>query len=179
MTTAASGRGRGRPPIAGHRLGPDSPGLLTRLRRDALQALAAGPLYRHTLVGRVPADLRLKIAQRWPGDTKRGAAIAAGEIELAGELVRAPAPRWSPPSAGQEWFAAWHGFGWLADIAAAGGAAREATRDLVESWIAENTGWTGIAWRSDVLATRVFAWIAHFDEIGRRHQADPLPRAML
>jgi len=64
-------------------------------------------------------------------------------------------------------------------FAAAGGTAREALRDLVQSWIAENTGWTGIAWRSDVLATRIFAWIAHFDEIVRRDQEDPLRRAML
>ena len=28
------------------------------MRRDALQALAAGPLYRHTLGGRVPGDLK-------------------------------------------------------------------------------------------------------------------------
>src|ERR1700747_3734210 len=125
MTAAASGSGKGRPPIAGHRLGSDSPGLLTRLRRDALQALAAGPFYRHTLIGRVPADLRLRIAQRWPGDAKRGAAIAAGEIELAGEFVRAPAPRWSPPSAGQEWLAAWHGFGWIGGCAAGGGGGPE------------------------------------------------------
>src|SRR5438067_9742285 len=138
MTTAASGSGRGSPPSAGHRLGSDSPGLLTRLRRDTLQALAAGPLYRHTLIGRVPADLRLRIAQRWPGDSKRGAAIAAGEIELAGELVRTPAPRWHPPSAGPEWLAAWHGFGWIADLAAAGGGARETMRDLVQSWISEH-----------------------------------------
>ncbi len=179
MTAASSGSGKGGPLIAGRRSGSDSPGLLTRLRRDALQALAAGPLYRHTLVGRVPGDLRLRIAQRWPGDAKRGGAIAAGEIELAGELVRAPAPRWSPPSAGSEWLAAWHGFGWIADVAAAGGVAREALRDLVQSWIAENTGWTGVAWRSDVLATRVFAWIAHFDEIAKRDQEDPLRRAML
>ena len=179
MTAAASGTGKGRPPIAGSGLASDSPGLFTRLRRDALQALAAGPLYKHTLIGRVPADLKLRIAQRWPGDAKRGTAIAAGEIELAGELVRAPAPRWSPPSAGQEWLAAWHGFGWIADIAAAGGGAREATRDLVQSWIDENTGWNGVGWRSDVLATRVFAWIAHFDEIVRRDQDDPLRRAML
>jgi len=179
MTAASSGSGKGGPLIAGRRSGPDSPGLLTRLRRDALQALAAGPLYRHTLVGRVPGDLRLRIAQRWPGDAKRGGAIAAGEVELAGELVRAPAPRWSPPSVGPEWLAAWHGFGWIADVAAAGGVAREALRDLVQSWIAENTGWTGIAWRSDVLGTRIFAWIAHFDEIVRRDQEDALRRAML
>src|SRR5947209_20561344 len=145
MTAAASGSGKGRPPIAGHRLGSDSPGLLTRLRRDALQALAAGPLYRHTLIGRVPADLRLRIAQRWPGDAKRGAAIAAGEIELAGELARNPSPRWSPPAVGPEWFVAWHGFGWISDLAAAGGTARDAARDLVQSWISENASWKSVA----------------------------------
>jgi uncharacterized heparinase superfamily protein len=179
MTAAASRGGKGGPSNARRRSGADSPGLLTRLRRDALQALAAGPLYRHTLIGRVPGDLKLRIAQRWPGDAKRGAAIIAGEIELAGELVRAPAPRWFPPSAGPEWLAAWHGFGWIADVTAGGGVAREALRDLVQSWIAESPGWKGIPWQSDVLATRVFAWIAHFDEIVRRDHDDTLRRAML
>src|SRR5207237_9871476 len=98
MTTAANGRGRGTPPIAGHRFGSDSPGLLTRLRRDALQALAAGPFYRHTLIGRVPADLPLRIAQRWPGGAKRGPGIAAGEVGVPGRFGRAPASRWSKPS---------------------------------------------------------------------------------
>jgi uncharacterized heparinase superfamily protein len=153
--------------------------LLARLRRDALRAFAAGPFYRHTLMGRVPGDLRLRIAQRWPGDAKRGTAIAAGEIELAGEVVRAPVPRWSPSPAGTEWLAGWHGFGWVADMTAAGGVARDALRDLVQSWIGENTGAAGLAWRSDVLATRIFAWISHFDEIVRRDQEDPLRRAML
>src|SRR6201987_1575428 len=170
MTAAASRSGRGRPPIAGRGLGSDSPGLLTRLRRDALQALAAGPLYRHTLLGRVPADLGLRIAQRWPGDAKRGAAIAGGEIELAGELIRAPSPRWSPPSVGSEWLSARAGFGGMADLPAAGAGAREMARDLVQSWIAENTRWNTLAWRSDVLATRIFAWIVHFDEIVKRDQ---------
>ncbi|MBV9202975.1 MAG: heparinase II/III family protein [Alphaproteobacteria bacterium] len=152
---------------------------MARLRRNGIQALASGPFYRHALVGRVPADLKLRIAQRWPGDAKLGTAIAAGEIELGGELVRAPAPCWSPPSAGSEWLAAWHGFGWLADVAAAGSVAREAARELVHSWIVENTASTGIAWRSDVVATRIFSWIAHFDEIVRREQEDPLRRAVL
>jgi uncharacterized heparinase superfamily protein len=179
MTTAASGSGRGRTLISGRRHGSDSPGLLTRLRRDALHALAGGPFYRRTLMGRVPLDLKLRIAQRWPGDAKRGGAIAAGEIELVGELVRTPTPRWSPQSAGSQWLAAWHGFGWLADAAAAGTVAREAARELVQSWIDENTGSTGIAWRSDVLGTRIFSWVAHFDEIVRRDQEDLLRRAML
>jgi uncharacterized heparinase superfamily protein len=157
----------------------ESPGLLTRLRRDALQALASGRFYHHTLIGRVPAELKLRIGQRWPGDANRGEAVAAGEIELAGELVRHPSPRWFPPSAGPEWLAAWHGFGWIADLATAGGAAREATGDLVRSWLLENVAWHAVAWRADVLATRVFAWIEHFDEIVRRDHDQALRRAML
>ena len=46
---------------AGRRPAGNNAGLLTRLRRDALQALAAGPLYRHTLIGRVPDDQRVTI----------------------------------------------------------------------------------------------------------------------
>ena len=163
---------------AGRRPAGNNAGLLARLRRDALQALAAGPLYRHTLIGRVPDDLRLRIGLRWPGDPKRGTAIGGGEIELAGELIRNPSPRWRPPSAGAEWIAAWHGFGWIADLIA-GGAARDAAGDMVRSWLRENNGWHSLAWRSDVLATRVFAWVAHFDEIVRRDQDHSLRRAML
>ena len=121
----------------------------------------------------------MRVGQRWPGDARRGAAIAGGEIELAGELVRQPSPRWFPAAAGPEWLAAWHGFGWIADLATAGGAARDAAGDLVQSWLRENTAWDGVAWRSDVLATRVFAWIAHFDEIVRHDQDHTLRRAML
>ena len=154
-------------------------GLLTRLRRDARKALAGGPLYRHTLVGRVPSDLKVRIGQRWPGDPARGAAIAGGEIELIGELVRHPSPRWSPPSVGSQWLAAWHGFDWIADLTTAGGAARDAAGDLVQSWLHENAAWPDVAWRADVVATRVFAWVAQFDEIGRRDQDHSMRRAML
>jgi uncharacterized heparinase superfamily protein len=169
---------QGRAPVRRHHAG-DRPGLLTRLRRDALQALAAGRFYRHTLIGRVPTELKLRIGQRWPGDAARGAAIAGGEIELAGELVRHPSPRWFPPSVGPEWFAAWHGFGWIADLTTAGGTARDAAGDLVRSWLHENSGWHDVTWRADVLATRIFAWAGHFDEIVKRDQDQTLRRAML
>jgi len=104
MTAAADGRSGEL--VAARRAGARAPGLLTRLRRDALQALAAGPLYRHTLIGRVPSDLNFRIALRWPGEARRGAAIIGGEIELAGEVVRTPSPRWAPPAVGSEWLAA-------------------------------------------------------------------------
>src|SRR5215472_9757952 len=132
MTAAADGRSGEL--VAARRTGAQAraPGLLTRLRRDALQALAAGPLYRHTLIGRVPSDLKFRIALHWPGDARRGAAIIGGEIELAGEVVRAPSPRWAPTAVGPDW-----------------------------------------------LAMRLFAWLAHFDEIAKRDQDDPLRHSML
>ena len=170
---------RGRSPGDTATYGAEAPDAFTRLRRDALRALAAGPFYRHTLFGPVPADLRLKLSERWPGEAKRGAAILAGEIEFLGELVRNPTPVWFPPRAGPGWLAAWHGFGWLADLIGVGAVARDPARALVQSWLVESAAWHPIAWRSDVVATRIFAWIVHFDEIAGRDADRPLRRAML
>jgi uncharacterized heparinase superfamily protein len=175
MKTLA-GRTGGKPAIG--RLGADAPGLWTRLGHDALRTLAASRFYRHSLIGGVPADLKLRFGLAWPGDPKRGLAIASGEIEFAGELVRSPSPRWFP-AAGAEWLAAWHGFGWISDVLATGTNAREAARELVRSWLAEGIAWHNVAWRSDVLATRAFAWITHFDDLAGRDQDTVLRRAML
>ena len=169
----------GRPPARPAAAGAEPPDLLTRSRRAAWRLLAAGPLYRYTLIGPVPADLRLKLNERWPGDQKRGAAILAGEIEFRGELSRHPMPVWFPPAAGEEWLAAWHGFGWLTDLINVGGAARDPARALVQSWLAENARWHPIVWRSDVVATRIFAWITHFEELAGREADRALRRAML
>ena len=128
----------------------------------------------------MPADLRLRIGQRWPGDPARGAAIAGGEIELAGELVRHPSPRWFPPSAGPHWLAAWHGFDWIADLTTAGGAARDAARRSgAELAAREYRLAPGSPGGPTCVATRIFAWIAHFDEIVGRDQDHSLRRAML
>jgi uncharacterized heparinase superfamily protein len=168
-----------RPPRGTATYGAEVPDVFTRLRREAWRALAAGPFYRHTLIGRVPADLRLKLSERWPGDEKRGGAVLAGDIEFSGELVRNPIPVWFPPGLGSGWLAAWHGFGWLADLIGVGTAARDPARALVHSWLVESSAWHPIAWRSDVVATRIFAWIVHFEEIAGRETDRPLRRAML
>ncbi len=150
---------------------------LARLQHRALRRLAASRFYRYSLIGRGPADLKIGVGQRWPGDPRRGARIAEGEIELAGELVRHPSPRWLPPSAGAQWLVAWHGFGWIADLAAAGEPAMAAGSELIRSWIAENGAGHGLAWRSDVLATRVCAWLAYIDDFARHdpdHSLRPL-----
>jgi len=158
---------------------PEAPDVLTRLQRDAWRALVASRLYPLTLIGPVPADLHMKLGERWPGDGKRGEAILAGDIEFAGELVRNPLPVWFPPRAGTGWLAEWHGFTWLADLIGLGAAARDPARALVQSWLADNTAWHPIAWRADVAATRIFNWIVHFDEVAGREADRALRRAML
>jgi len=153
--------------------------MLTRLRRDALRTFAGSPFYRHTLIGRVPADLRLRVGERWPGDAKRGQTILSGEILLAGQIVRNPMPVWFPPEAGVNWLAAWHDFSWVADLLSVGGGAKDAARALVQSWLTDNADWHPVAWRADVLASRIYTWIVHFDEIASREADRLLRRAML
>jgi uncharacterized heparinase superfamily protein len=170
---------RGRKPGDALYLGAETPDVITRLRREAWRALAASPLYRHTLLSRIPRDLQLKLNERWPGDAGRGAAILAGEIDFAGEVVRNPMPPWFPPGAGAGWLAAWHGFGWLTDLIAVGAAGRDPARALVQSWLAESSAWHPLSWRSDVAATRIFAWIVHFEELAGREADRVLRRAML
>ena len=174
---SAPGR-RGREPAATH-YAAEVQDLYSRLRHDAWRALTAAPFYRHSLIGRAPGALRLRLNERWPGDPRRGNAILAGDIEFAGELVRHPKPAWFPPGAGPGWLAAWHGFGWLDDLVGIGTAGRDPARALVQSWIAECRAWHPVAWRSDVAATRILAWIVHFDEIASREADRTLRRAML
>ncbi|MGH7045943.1 MAG: heparinase II/III family protein [Stellaceae bacterium] len=156
-----------------------APGWWLRRRRKTLARLAASPLYRYTLIGRVAAEPSFKIASPWPADPKHGAAIVAGDVELAGELVRNPSPRWFPPAAGADWLAAWHGFGWLPDVVAIGPSGRQAAGELMRSWFAARIPWHTIAWRSDVLATRLFTTLACFGDIAGRDQDPAFRRAIL
>ncbi len=114
----------------------------------------------------------------WPGDPRRGAALAAGEIAFYGEVVRDPSPRWLP-AASEAWLAAWHGFDWIADLVAAGSARRATARELVESWLAEDIGRRSVAWRPDVTATRLFAWVTHFGEIAGASCPTSVRRALV
>ncbi len=170
-----AGQKHGRPP-AEH---GDGLSVVTRIRRDMLYSAAGNRFYRHTLFGRAPTEVELKIGQAWPGDPERGAAIAGGEIELAGKVVRNPSPRWFPTAVGEDWLACWHGFDWISDLLAAGAAARDLARELVQSWLTEEIGYRSVAWRSDVLATRLFAWISHFEEIIGSGRDPALKRALL
>jgi uncharacterized heparinase superfamily protein len=157
----------------------DGPSIVTRMRPYIRHWLATNALHGRTWFSRVPVGIEVQIGQPWPGDPRRGAAIARGEIEFAGNVVHSPTPRWFPTAAGEEWLACWHGFDWISDLVAAGAATRGAARELVQSWLVEDIGSRSVAWRPDVLATRLFAWLAHFEEIVGGAQDPDLKRSLL
>ena len=134
------------------------------LRYGVGKLLYASPVYRYTLIGRAPNELAIVPPDSWPGNAERGASVSAGEWSFLGETVRAGKHAWRPVGMSDAWLAELHGFDWLRDLRAVGGdAARRRARDLVEDWIENQTGWHEIAWRPDVLATRLFAWLGQHD----------------
>jgi uncharacterized heparinase superfamily protein len=95
------------------------------------------------------------------GDPGKGAEIYAGRFALARTLVDVEGRSVfaiHPPT--RQWAAALHGFGWLADLAAADTAlARLHARTLIEDWLGRRR--PRIARRPEVAAARVTAWLTH------------------
>src|SRR5258708_10836973 len=134
------------------------------LRRRAMALFCRTPLFRISLAGAAPRELAQSLAIRWPGDAKRGAALLEGIFQLAGETVRQPSPLGAPAGAGEAWLVEFHGFAWLADLSTLGSAAaRDAGRAAIAAWLAENARWHALAWRADVLAARLAAWVTQFE----------------
>jgi uncharacterized heparinase superfamily protein len=156
-------------------------GVASRLRRRLMAAFCQTQVYRLTLIGSVPKGLVLALPIRWPGDVTRGALLLAGEFTLAGETVRQPAPRGDPQGPGEDWLAEYHGFGWLADLAATGNiAARDVARQAMGEWLKADRIWRSLAWRADVVAARLVAWVTLFDAFfARPGEPDRLRDAIL
>ena len=134
------------------------------LRRLVAHMLYGSTPYVWTLGMRAPADLVATPAQPWSGDSARGAQILKGNVEFNGESHPADANLWDTTESSESWRAALHGFAWLADLHAIGSdPARRRGRELMAEWIHRYPGWNKLAWRADVLATRVIAWIAEHD----------------
>ena len=126
--------------------------------------LYATPVYRYTLLSRAPRDLALVPPDAWPGNADRGAAIVSGEFSFFGETVRGGLRAWRPGGMNEAWLAELHGFDWLRDLRALGGDnARRQARDLVGDWLVRQSSWHEIAWRPDVMGSRLFAWLGQHD----------------
>ncbi len=135
-----------------------------RVAQSVRELAYASSVYRLMLRGRL-AKPTLCPLDIWPGDPDNANAMFQGTFRAAGEEVVAPnASPWTvlPPSA--TWLAELNCFDWLRDFRAAGGrAATQRARDLTVDWIETHATWSRLAWRPDVLARRVQAWVSHAD----------------
>ena len=139
-------------------------GTFQRVHRHLMDAAFASPLYRLTLMGRPPEDLVCTPMDPWPGDADKGAALVAGRYSLAGRSEWADAPPWRDKAAGPAFLEALHGFDWLRDLRAMGGdGSRRHARHLVGDWLDRCRGWDELAWRPDVLGTRISSWLGTYD----------------
>lgn len=122
----------------------------------------SGLFYPRTLSGRRPRRLEFVPSDLWPGDSARGSDIMQGAYRFAGTTIQDPDPRWRPVGANDEWLAELHGFGWLRDLHAVGGESpRAQARKLVLDWIDAHQRWRPLAWRPDVLGSRIVSWLSH------------------
>ena len=102
-----------------------------------------------------PQDLRTT-------DATRASEIYSGRFAFAGKVVvcelRSPFEM-TPPS--DDWAAALFGFGWLRHLRAAESAiARANACALVDEWIGMSGARNAIAWRPEIVARRIIAWIS-------------------
>ena len=137
---------------------------LSVLLRRAAQGLFALPGYRLTLIGRTPASLQMSPPDPWPGRADQGAAMLTGRFHFAAWEPAPGADIWDPPGAPPEWLDTMHGFVWLRNLTMLGGAeARQTARRLTADWIEHNSRWSLPAWRGDVTAARIVAWLSCYD----------------
>lgn len=134
-------------------------GLSDRLR----DAYFASPLHAWRLSGPVPDGLAVAVADAWTGDPDLGRELLEGTLTVAGTAIPVGADPWRQGGYSDAALDALHRFDWLRDLRDLGGdAARRRARDLVGAWIARHDTWDRTAWRADLMAARIAAWVTTF-----------------
>src|SRR5215471_8674618 len=135
------------------------------LLRGALRRVAGRanghPLFRWALVPLKSDRLLIAPQDLRTADATRATEIYSGRFAFAGKVVvcdRRSIFEMEPPS--EEWAAALLGFGWLRHLRAAESAITRANaRALVDEWITLQGSWHGFAWRPEIIARRIIAWL--------------------
>lgn len=134
--------------------------MLDQLKIKAEQLALMSGLYTDA----VPDRLIVKPADPWLGDAEKGRALytAAGASAEDGPVWYAQ--WWEPEDADAAWLEHMHGFSWLRDLRAAGGAvARAQGRAMIQNWIEEYPQPDKTAWQSDLTGQRIAMWISHYE----------------
>jgi uncharacterized heparinase superfamily protein len=122
--------------------------------------------YRFALKGRFPMRLHANLPDPWPGNAERGAQIKAGRLTLAGHKLDLRAPNYAHLHAPTPILAYFHSFAWIRDLDhAAGAKTASILEDYLRKWLASYRDFQPIAWRADVLGTRLLSWFGHAEAV--------------
>lgn len=113
------------------------------------------------LRGRHPVTFKYIPQDPWPGSTETANALFRGDYVFAGAQVNAPNEnpwRLIPPS--RAWAEELHSFSWLRHFSAQGGdTAQRHVEALIRLWLDDFANWHAFAWRPEIIANRLIAWI--------------------
>lgn len=137
------------------------------LQYRLLRTLFPVPLYPLTLAGNTPDAPAVVPPDPWPGNPARGKEIRDGRYAFEGHTLTNVRDPWIAASNERHplrWQRVLHEFVWLRDLRALGGDdARQTARKLTKAWIDHHGKWSAIAWRADISAMRIMAWLTHYD----------------
>ena len=147
---------------------PDSliiPALISgELSRRFARRVRSGPLFRWRFTGAAPTGFIIAPRDLRPTDSNRALEFYGGHYSFGNEHVSTGGESpFSVSSPSDDWFAFLHGFGWLrhmraADTALAQANAAALVADWIDIWGSELSSQS---WRSDIVASRLIAWLCH------------------
>jgi uncharacterized heparinase superfamily protein len=128
------------------------------------ERIFANGLYPLTLRWPVADAPRTSPPDLWAGNPTLGMNIVKGEFLLGSQRLALKSFDSAPTDTSPLWSAYLHGYHWLRDLRAFGSDRASAhARNLIDSWLDRQTKWNALTWRPDILATRLTAWLTHFD----------------
>ncbi len=123
----------------------------------------ASPVYGLTLTRRTPKEILGTPPDPWPGNGDAAEALLASGFSFRAGSPRPSAGPWYVTGGGATAAIVRHRFSWLRDLRTLGSDdARLRARALVAQWIHAHAGWDEIAWRPDVLGSRLTNWLTNF-----------------
>ncbi len=112
----------------------------------------------------IPTALIQEIKDPWPGNLDKARLLLQGCFDLDGVLLEQAQPNWLPYGLDAKHIYRLNNFDWLRDLKTLGGEnARQKGRALIAHWITQNKSSHGENWEANVMAMRVYNWLAFYD----------------